>query len=46
MISLSVVMDEKESKMTFLYVYDKSDMANVSDNKIKQILSNNGLSMD
>ena len=45
-ISLSVVTDEEKSKMTFLYVYDKSDMTNVSDNKIKQIISDNGLTVD
>lgn len=45
-ISLSVVIDEEKSKMTFLYVYDKSDMANVSDNKIRQIILDNGLSED
>lgn len=45
-ISLSVVIDEEKSKMTFLYVYDKSDMANVSDNKIRQIILDNGLSAD
>ena len=45
-ISLSVVIDEEMSKMTFLYVYDKSDMANVSDSKIKQIILDNGLSKD
>ena len=45
-ISLSVVIDEEKSKMTFLYVYDKSDLSNVSDNKIRQIISDNGLSIE
>lgn len=39
-ITFTVVIDEALSKVTFIYVYDKSDMANISDNKIKQILSN------
>lgn len=42
-ISLSVVLNENKSKMTFLYAYDKSDMANISDNKIRQIIADNGL---
>ena len=45
-IFLSVVIDEEKSKMTFLYVYDKSDLSNVSDNKIRQIISDNGLSIE
>lgn len=42
-ISLTVAVDKRMSKVTFIYVYDKSDMANVSDNKIKQILSDNNI---
>lgn len=42
-ISLTMMKDRNSSKMTFLYVYDKSDMDNVSDNKIRQILSDNNL---
>ncbi|MDE5585700.1 MAG: type II toxin-antitoxin system RelE/ParE family toxin [Muribaculaceae bacterium] len=45
-ISLSVVKDEEKSKMTFLYVYDKSDKANVSYNKIRQIILDNGFSVE
>lgn len=40
-ISLTVAIDDTMSKVTFLYAYDKSDMDNISDNKIKQILSDN-----
>lgn len=43
-ISLTVAIEETSSKVTFLYVYDKSDMTNISDSKIKQILSDNNLS--
>lgn len=32
-ITLTVVLDESQFRMTFLYAYDKSDMANVSDAK-------------
>lgn len=42
-ITLTVYMDERHSKVTFLYVYDKSDMSNISDAKIKEILSDNDL---
>ena len=44
-ISLSLVLSETQSKMTFLYVYDKSDMANISDNKIRQIIADNNLTI-
>lgn len=40
-ISLSAMIDDNNAKITFLYVYDKSDMANISDNKIKQIIKDN-----
>ncbi len=42
-ISLTVAIDETMSKVTFLYAYDKSDMENISDSKIKQILADNNL---
>lgn len=42
-ITLTVVIDEDKSKVTFLYVYDKSDMPNISSAKIKQIISDNDL---
>lgn len=45
-ISLTIVIDQTKSKVTFLYVYDKSDMPNISDKKIKQILSDNNLMSD
>ena len=45
-ISLSMVIDEEKLKVTFLYVYDKSDIANVSDKKIKQIILNNELPIE
>ena len=38
--------NKEKSKMTFLYAYDKSDMSNVSDNKIRQIIADNGLSIE
>lgn len=40
-ITLNVVISEDLERKTFLYVYDKSDMANVSNNKIRQIISDN-----
>lgn len=40
-ITFTVEVGEKLSKVTFLYIYDKSDMSNVSDNKIKQIIAAN-----
>lgn len=40
-ITFTVEVDEKLSKVTFLYVYDKSDMSNIPDNKIKQIIADN-----
>lgn len=43
-ITLTVVIDETNLKVTFLYAYDKSDMANISDIKIRQILEDNDLS--
>lgn len=42
-ITLTISIQESQSKVTFIYVYDKSDMENVSDNKIRQILSDNDL---
>ena len=42
-IYLTMALDICMSKVTFLYVYDKSDMSNVSNAKIKQILSDNGI---
>lgn len=42
-ISLTAVVDESQSTVTFLYVYDKSDMANISSIKIKEILADNNL---
>jgi len=42
-ITLTIAVDEINSKVTFLYVYDKSDMTNISDEKIKQILADNNI---
>lgn len=42
-ITLTAIIEETQSKVTFLYVYDKSDMANISANKIRQIISDNEL---
>lgn len=42
-ITLTVSVDEQSSNVIFLYVYDKSDMANIPDSKIKQIISDNNL---
>ena len=42
-ISLTAIVDEQQSKFTFLYVYDKSEMVNLSNEKIKEILANNNL---
>ncbi len=42
-ITLTAIIDEQQSKITFLYVYDKSDMENISNNKIKEILAANNL---
>lgn len=42
-ITLTAVIDESRQRVTFLYAYDKSDMQNVSDNKIRQILTDNNL---
>lgn len=42
-ITLDVVISDALERITFLYVYDKSDMANISNNKIKQIISDNDL---
>lgn len=40
-ISLTVIKDVNQSKVTLLYVYDKSDMANISTDKIKKIIKDN-----
>ena len=37
------MIDQDNSKVTFLYAYDKSDMSNVSDAKIMQIIADNNL---
>ncbi len=42
-ITLTAAMDDSLTKVTFLYAYDKSEMENISDNKIKQILADNNL---
>lgn len=42
-ISFTIGIDNITSKVTFLYVYDKSDMPNISTAKIQQILYDNGL---
>lgn len=42
-ITLTAVVDESMAKVTFLYVYDKSDMANISNIKIREILADNNL---
>lgn len=42
-ITLTVIVDESQLRVTFLYAYDKSDLPNVSTKKIKQILSDNNL---
>ena len=42
-ISLTAVVDEQMSKFTFLYVYDKSEMVNISNSKIREILDSNNL---
>ncbi|MBD5187956.1 MAG: type II toxin-antitoxin system RelE/ParE family toxin [Bacteroidales bacterium] len=42
-ITLTIVAEESRSNITLLYVYDKSDMANVSDARLRQIISNNDL---
>lgn len=43
-ITYSLEGEEENLKITFIYVYDKSDMGNISENKIKEILANNNLS--
>lgn len=40
-ISLTAVIDRNKAKIIFLYAYDKSDMASVSDAKIRQIIVDN-----
>lgn len=40
-ITFTLIAEEEREKVTFLYVYDKSDMANISDAKIRQILKDN-----
>lgn len=42
-ITLTIVADAIRSRVTLLYVYDKSEMANISDGKLRQILSDNEL---
>lgn len=42
-ITLTLEIDQNNSKITFLYVYDKSDMANISDAKVIQIIVDNHL---
>ena len=42
-ITLTVEIDQDNSKVTFLYAYDKSDLSNVSDAKIMQIIADNNL---
>ncbi|MDE6512770.1 MAG: type II toxin-antitoxin system RelE/ParE family toxin [Muribaculaceae bacterium] len=42
-ITLTIVADELRSTITLIYVYDKSDISNISNSKLSQILSDNDL---
>lgn len=42
-ITLTIGINKDTSKITFLYVYDKSDLDSISLNKIREIVSSNNL---
>lgn len=42
-ITLTIVAEESHSTITLIYVYDKSDISNISNSKLSQILSDNDL---
>ena len=44
-ITLTLITDASLSKIVLLYVYDKSDISNISDSQILQIMSNNNLKL-
>lgn len=44
-ITLTAIVDESQRRVTFLYAYDKSDMSNISNSKIAQILSDNNYNL-
>lgn len=42
-ITLNLAYEENDLRITFLYVFDKKVMDNISDEKIREIIADNGL---
>ena len=42
-ITMNVLVSEEETEIGFLYIYDKSERTNVTDNEIKELMKKNGL---
>lgn len=42
-ITLNLAYEENDLKITFLYVFDKKDMDNISYENIREIIADNGL---
>ena len=42
-ITMNVLVSENETEIGFLYIYDKSERTNITDNEIKELMRKNGL---
>ena len=42
-ITLNVLISEIETEVGFLFIYDKSELTNITDNEIKGIMKKNGI---
>ena len=42
-ITMNVLASEDETEIGFLYIYDKSERTNITDNEIRELMRKNGL---
>ena len=42
-ITMNILVSEDETGIAFLFIYDKSERTNITDNEIKELMKKNGL---
>lgn len=42
-ITMNVLVSEEETEIGFLYIFDKSERSNITDNEIRELMRKNGL---
>ena len=40
---MNILVSEDETGIAFLFIYDKSERTNITDNEIKELMKKNGL---